>query len=83
MAKKLTIDISDDVMVGLDRLANRSSVSSASLASQALSAYVANELEIVRGIERGLSDLEAGRVVSHQDAMEEINTLISNSPARR
>jgi len=38
--------------------------------------YVDRELAIIEGIERGLADVEAGRTVSHEDAMASLRQVI-------
>ena len=39
------------------------------LAAEAVSAYVESELQIIEGVRRGIRDVEAGRVVPHDEAM--------------
>ena len=46
------------------------------LAAEAVSAYVERELEIIEGIRRGMADVEAGRVVPHDEAMAEVQAVI-------
>ena len=79
----LTIEIDEETRTGLDRLAATSEASSSRLAGDAIAAYVEHELEIVHEIETGLSDLKAGRVVSHDAAMAEITDLITAAQAKR
>ena len=38
--------------------------------------YVDRELAIIEGIERGLADVEAGRTISHEDAMVSLRQVI-------
>ena len=72
----MTIRLPVDVKEKLDRLAHGARRSKSYLAAEAVSAYVARELEIIEGVQRGLADVEAGRVVSHDDAMAEIHRAI-------
>ena len=72
----LTIRITTDVKEKLGRLARDSRRSKSFLAAEAIAAYVERELEITEGVQRGLADIEAGRVVSHDEAMAEIYDLI-------
>jgi predicted transcriptional regulator len=72
----MTIRIPADVKEKLDRLAHGARRSRSYLAAEAVSAYVARELEIIEGVQRGLADVAAGRVVSHDDAMAEIRQAI-------
>ena len=67
----MTIRISPDVKEKLDRLATDTRRSRSFLAGEAVVAYVERELEITGGIQRGLADVEAGRVVSHGASMAE------------
>lgn len=72
----MTIRLSSEVKDKLGRLAQGTRRSRSFLASEAVEAYVARELEIIDGIQRGLADVAAGRVVSHDTAMEELRTAI-------
>ena len=72
----MTIRVSTEVRDKLDRLALDTRRSRSFLAAEAVSAYVERELEIIGGIQRGLADVEAGRVVAHDDAMAEIDAVL-------
>ncbi len=72
----MTIRLSPDLKEKLGQLAASSRRSRSFLATEALSAWVERELEITRGIERGLADVKAGRVVSHDEAVAEINAVL-------
>ncbi len=72
----MTIRISAEVKDKLGRLAQDTRRSRSFLASEAVAAYVTRELEIIDGIQRGLADVAAGRVVSHDAAIEELQTII-------
>lgn len=72
----MTIRISPDLKDKLGRLAQGTRRSRAFLASEAVEAYVDRELEIIDGIERGLTDVAAGRVVPHDAAMAELQAVI-------
>ncbi|MER8944609.1 CopG family ribbon-helix-helix protein [Mesorhizobium sp. M0959] len=67
----MTIRVSPDVKEKLDRIATDTRRSKSFLAGEAVAAYVDRELEIIEGIKRGLADVEAGRIVSHDKAMAE------------
>ena len=45
-------------------------------AAEAVAAYVDNELEIIEGIQRGLADMKAGRVIPHDEAMDQLDAAI-------
>ncbi len=46
------------------------------LAAEAVESYVNRELRIIEGIQRGLADMEAGRVTPHKEAMDRIDAAI-------
>ena len=75
----MTIRVSIEVEEKLRRLALDTRRSKSFLAAEAVSAYVDRELEIIDGIQRGLADIEAGNVVSHADAMAEIDDVIEDA----
>lgn len=60
----------------LDKLANATRRSRSFLSAEAIRAMLEREMEIVRGIERGLADMHAGRVVSHEQAMKRVYATI-------
>ena len=72
----MTIRLSSDTKQKLDRLAVDTRRSKSFLAAEAISAYVERELEIIGGIRRGMTDIEAGRVVPHDQAMAEVQAAI-------
>lgn len=72
----MTIRVSSETKRKLERLAADTRRSKSFLAAEAVSAYVERELEIIDGIRRGLADVEAGRVVSHDEAVAEIQAVI-------
>ena len=63
----------------LGALAERTRRTKSFLAGEAIAGYVERELEIIGGIERGLDDMKAGRVVPHDEAMRDIRTRIHNT----
>ena len=72
----MTIRISSEVKEKLGRLAQDTRRSRSFLASEAVEAYVSRELAIIDGIQRGLADVAAGCVVSHDVAMEELRMVV-------
>ena len=72
----MTIRVRPDVKEKLDRIANDTQRSKSFLAGEAVAAYVERELEIIEGIHAGLADAEAGRTVSHDEAMAEVYAVI-------
>jgi len=75
----MTIRLDIDVKEKLERLARGAKRSRSFLAAEAVAAYVERELEIVEGIQAGLADVEAGRVVPHDEAMAEIRGVIDTA----
>ena len=75
----MTIRVRPDVKDKLDRLALGTQRSKSFLAGEAVAAYVERELEIIEGIHAGLADVEAGRTVSHDEAMAEVYAVINSA----
>lgn len=72
----MTIRLGSDVKEKLDRIASETRRSRSYLAAEAIAAYADRELEIIEGIRLGLADVDAGRLVAHDDAMAEIDAII-------
>lgn len=72
----MTIRVSTDTKRKLERLAADTRRSKSFLAAEAVSAYVERELAIIDGVQRGLADVEAGRIVPHDEALAEIQAVI-------
>lgn len=72
----MTIRVSSETKRKLERLAADTRRSKSFLAAEAVSAYVERELEIIDGVRRGLADVEADRVVPHDEAMAEVQAVI-------
>lgn len=80
----LTVRLTPELKARLGKLAERTQRTKSFLAGEAIGNYVERELEIVAGIERGLDDMKAGRVVAHEDVMADIDATIKKAkPARR
>lgn len=79
MAASTTVTIRLDAGVSekLGRIARETGRSRSLLAAQAVAAFVDRELKIVDGIRRGLADMEAGRVVPHEDVVAEGRAIIA------
>jgi len=73
----MTIRLPDELKEKLGRLAATTRRTPSFLAGEAIAAYVAREAEIVEGIEQGLSDMRAGRLVPHDDALSRISASIA------
>ena len=79
----MTVRVSPETKEKLDRIAHDTGRSQSHLASEAIAAYVERELEIIEGIQRGLDDVAAGRVVSHEEAMAELYAVIDAAEKHR
>lgn len=79
----VTIRVSTELNEKLGQLAHGTRRSKSFLAAEAVSAYVERELEILEGIKRGLEDVDAGRVVPHEEAMAEIHAMIETAKGRK
>ena len=72
----MSIRLSSETKAQLGLLATATRRSKSFLAAEAVAAYVARERSIIAGIERGLTDMKAGRTVAHDAAMDEVDALI-------
>ena len=78
----ITIRVPVDVKERLDRLAELTRRSRSFLSAEALEIYTRNELEIVEQISAGVEDMEAGRVVPHEEAMAELRERVARVAGR-
>jgi len=72
----ITVRIDPETSVLLDHLAAATKRSKSFLAGAAISDYVEKETAILAGIEAGIEDREAGRVVAHEKVMDNIDQII-------
>lgn len=72
----LTVRLSPELKDQLASLAEHTQRTRSFLANEAIEHYVRRELAIVAGIERGLADLQAGRVAPHEDVDAQMARLI-------
>lgn len=79
----LTVRLSSELKESLGTLAERTRRTRSFLAGEAIADYVERELEIVGRIERGLDDMRGGRVVSHDEAMRHIRTVVQRAQTSR
>lgn len=75
----MIIRLDPQLKAKLGKLANGTRRSRSFLAAEAVEAYVDRELAIVEGIEHGLADIEAGRTLGHEDAMEVVRQAIDDT----
>ena len=79
----MTIRVSPETKEKLERIATNTKRSKSFLAAEAVSAYVDRELQIIEGINRGLADVEAGRVVPHEQVMVEAGQIIAEAKRKK
>jgi len=72
----MTIRMTPDLKEKLGRLAHTTRRTRSWLAAEAVAAYVDDELEIIEGIQRGLADMTAGRVIPHDKATDQLDAAI-------
>lgn len=75
----MTIRLDEALKDRLDKLTDLTRRSRSFLAAEAVRVYVERELEIMGGIAQGLADIDAGRVIPHDEAMREIDRLLAAS----
>ena len=83
MTALLTIELKPDVRRKLTELAERTHQPAAELAAEAVASYVEQEGRILEGIARGLADMTAGRLVPHEEAMDELDAAIALAAGSR
>ena len=79
----MTIRLDAELKEKLGRLADSTRRSRSYLAAEAVAAYVDRELAIIEGIRQGLADVDAGRVVPHEEAMDRLDAVIEAAARRR
>jgi predicted transcriptional regulator len=72
----LTVRLKPGVKQQLGRLADATRRTKSFLAAEAIAAYVTREADILAGIERGLDDMRAGRLVPHDEAMARLDATV-------
>ena len=72
----MSLRLSRETKAQLDLLADATRRSKSFLAAEAITAYVVRERAIIEGVQRGLADMKAGQTIPHDQAMDEIDTLI-------
>jgi len=79
----MTIRVSPETKEKLERIASDTRRSKSFLAAEAVSAYVERELEIIEGIKRGLADMEADRLVAHDQVIAEARQVVAEAKKRK
>ncbi len=76
-SETITVRLASATKDRLGQLAAQTNRTKSYLAAEAIAAYVDREMEIVSGIERGLADMKAGRVVPHAGAMTQLRKTVA------
>jgi predicted transcriptional regulator len=79
----LTIRLPEKVKRQLGKLAESTQRTKSFLAGEAISSYVARELEIIEGIKRGLKAMEEGRVVTSTEVRRRTQATIRRAEGKR
>lgn len=79
----ISVRLPEEVEDQLVRLAAQTKRTKSFLAGEAIAAYVRRELDIIEGIHRGIADMKAGRTISHEQAMAEMDTAIEQVASRK
>jgi predicted transcriptional regulator len=75
----LTVDLPPEVKDRLDRLAERTRRNRSLIAGEAIADYVRRELAIIDDIEEARAEVRAGRIVPHDQVMDEVRAIIEEA----
>jgi predicted transcriptional regulator len=78
----LTVRVSPEIKKRLGRLATHTQRTKSYLAGEAIATFVEQELSVIEGIQRGLDDMHAGRVVPHKTAMRRLRATVARAPRK-
>lgn len=78
----LTIRISEETKAKLDHLARLTRRSKSFLVARLLDDQIDREIEICEGILDSIADIEAGRMVPHEEVVANMKRLIADTHAR-
>jgi len=79
----VTIRLDSKIKDKLDSLAEATQRSKSFLAAQAVTDYVNREAAILEGIEAGLEDMRAGRVIPHDQAIDRVEAIIEEEKVKK
>lgn len=81
-SETVTVRLSPETKSRLEALARQTRRTKSFLAGEAIADYVERESKIIEGVLQGLEDMEAGRVVPHDEAMARLRKTIDNAKRR-
>jgi predicted transcriptional regulator len=79
----VTVRMTKNLRDRLEALSEVTRRSKSFLSMEAIQHYVETEEEIVLGIKRGLADIEAGRTIPHEEAMQRIRSTIDTTAQKK
>jgi predicted transcriptional regulator len=79
----ITIRLKEEVRDRLALLSDSTNRTRSFLAAEAIADYVERELRIIEGVERGIADMQSGRLILHDAAMEELDAIIEDAEGKR
>ena len=79
----ISVRLDPETKSRLDSLSKGTQRSMSFLASQAVAEYVNREAAIIEGIEAGIKDWKAGRLIPHDQAMDELDRHIEERIAAK
>ena len=75
----VTVRVSSETNAKLERIAKATERSKSKLLAGAIDAYIESERQFLDGIERGLADLKAGRVIDNDEMMRWLDSWGSDN----
>ena len=78
-----SVRLPEEVHTLLGSLSKSTNRSKNFLAREAITRFVQSEAEIVESIKRGMADIEAGRVVPHDEVMRQMKATIARVAAEK
>ena len=78
----LAVDVDNETMAIVDRVAQRRGISSRQFAAEAIRRAAESDDDFNAFIQVGLDDIERGNVVPHEEVMAELDTMIEKHRAR-
>jgi predicted transcriptional regulator len=75
----LTLRSSPELKERLGSFAQRTNRTRSFLASESITDNVVRELRVLEGVQKGLDDMQAGRVVPHAEAMRRVRRIFEKA----
>jgi predicted transcriptional regulator len=78
----ITARVDDETLNLVDKVARAQGRSRAWFAARAIEQVARSEAELLAFIQEGIDDIEAGRIIEHDDMMAELDAMIARLEAR-